>query len=1057
MKRLLSFLLVVTMLLSVVSFSALSATAATDLISETITVDGNIKDTGWDADAWKDVNPDNGYWQNVPLYDDTLSYTYQFRTDGTKLYGAFKVDCELVKGVQGQGTNVRLWLRTNKNATVYTHFYDVNPVALAAKYNTSTTKNSAANIANSSLNAAIVSAGDKTYIEFSVNLAEFGGQNGFEYFVGVSNYVNQNLALFYPPVVNGSYGSTTENLPYSKWYSTAVKVNPADLRLGSISLEQSLRNLAGLEHFDAGYDLVIDAPANYTAGEDVVVKVAVNNIVASGLDGVFFDLCYDNTKLVIANDILEDDFGVLDCVDLTKLPKAWENLSAVASNFRDIEEGEEAVADNDGVINVAAVTPRVNSSSITEDGVLVFEFTFTAKEDADGEVGIWIPCINNKGYKNVATDDGMVIYVGNGDSAVMGSHEHTFALTDGAIKCDCGAVSDYSGLYATDSEFYYAENGVLVSGWKEINGAWHYFDADTLAAVSGDNVKVGGVYFDFDATGKTEGTWVNTLNGKRYYYGPDYYYDGWQEIDGEYYYFSEGNPVTGNNKLPSVEDGQRKWYNFDEDGVCLDTLNGVYELNGKYYYLEDGVGAEKYLIKVDGDYYFAQYDGELVVNTTMYAWISNCDLPAGTYTFGADGKLVGSQATGEIVCVNGMYYYYENGVGVEKGLVKVGNDYYFSQYGGELIVSQRYYAWMTSCDLPAGEQYEFGADGKMLNGIIEKNGKYYYYENGNGLEAGLVKVGNDYYFAGSYDGEVVTNARQYAWLTNCDLPQRHYEFGADGKMLNGIVERDGKYYYYENGNGLEAGLVKVDGDYYFAGSYDGEVVTSTIQYAWMTSCDMPEGRYEFGADGKMLNGIIEKDGKYYYYENGNGVEKGLVCVDGYYYFAQFGGEVVLGQEFYAWMTNCDLPEGKYEFGADGKMLNGIIEKNGELYYYENGKGAEKGLFEYEGGYYFSEYGGKLRTNERFYAWATSCDIPAGTYEFGADGKMLDGIVEKDGKYYYYELGTGVEKGLVYVDGYYYFAQYAGELVVSQSFYVWEANGLLVEATYIFDEFGRIVG
>jgi glucan-binding YG repeat protein len=236
----------------------------------------------------------------------------------------------------------------------------------------------------------------------------------------------------------------------------------------------------------------------------------------------------------------------------------------------------------------------------------------------------------------------------------------------------------------------------------------------------------------------------------------------------------------------------------------------------------------------------------------------------------------------------------------------------------------------------------------------------------------------------------------------------------------------------------------------------GKVITNQVYYAWMTSCDLPERHYEFGADGKMLDGIVEKDGVLYYYENGRGVEKGLVYCDGAYYFSQFMGELVVGTEFYAWMSSCDLPEGKYEFGADGKMLQGIVEKNGGLYYYENGKGVEKGLLEYNGGYYFSEYAGKLRTSESFYAWVSSCDLPAGVYEFGADGKMLDGIVEKNGKYYYYELGNAVEAGLVYIDGYYYFAQYGGELVVSQDFYVYNANGLLVETVYTFDEYGRIV-
>ncbi|MBO5869394.1 MAG: bacterial Ig-like domain-containing protein, partial [Clostridia bacterium] len=168
------------------------------------------------------------------------------------------------------------------------------------------------------------------------------------------------------------------------------------------------------------------------------------------------------------------------------------------------------------------------------------------------------------------------------------SRQHTYVCERGKLVCkDCGEVSDYSGLYENDGVYYCAENGILVNGWQEIDGAWYYFGED-YAALNGE-YKIGGVWFNFDETGKTEGTWANTLYGKRYYYGPSYYENGWKTIKGEDYYFDGGYPVIGINKLD-------KWYNFDETGVCLGTLDGVCEIDGIYYYLEDGIGAEKYLI-----------------------------------------------------------------------------------------------------------------------------------------------------------------------------------------------------------------------------------------------------------------------------------------------------------------------------------------------------------------------------------------------------------------------------------------------------------------------------
>lgn len=180
------------------------------------TIDGDLSE--WGEDDVISVTPENGYWQSVPTTSDTLEYAYKFATDGTKLYGAVAINCALVVGGNGAGTNVRLWLRTNDKATVYTHFYDINADTLKAMKNTSTTANSAAAIANSTLTAEVVSEGDVTYMEFSVDLAEFNGTKGFDYFISVSNKVNENICLFYP-VVPAEGAVRTANLPYSKWYA----------------------------------------------------------------------------------------------------------------------------------------------------------------------------------------------------------------------------------------------------------------------------------------------------------------------------------------------------------------------------------------------------------------------------------------------------------------------------------------------------------------------------------------------------------------------------------------------------------------------------------------------------------------------------------------------------------------------------------------------------------------------------------------------------------------------------------------------------------------------
>ena len=561
----------------------------------------------------------------------------------------------------------------------------------------------------------------------------------------------------------------------------------------------------------------------------------------------------------------------------------------------------------------------------------------------------------------------------------------------------------YTGLFfsASSGKYYFAKAGVLVSGWQTTGNDWYYFDTTTYAAINGKH-KIGGVNYEFEIDGRLKsGVWVNVFTGWRYYYGPDYYRSKWQEIDGEWYYFRSGLRVTGQSIVTAPDNVMiQKWYSFDENGVSQGAITGIVDYEGKLYWCQDGKFAEKGLFKYQGDYYYAQYDGSLIVNKRYYAWKLDpeCDITYGTYDFGADGRILGlgtlAGGVSGIVEKDGVLYYYENGKPTEKGLFKLEGNYYCAQYNGILVTGKAYYVWKLdeSCDLPYGT-YEFGADGKMLNGIVNKGGVLYYYVNGKPTEMGFFKLGDDYYYS-QYDGKLIVGGSYYVWKLNenCDLPYGTYEFGADGKMLQGIVNKNGVLYYYVNGKPTEMGFFKLGNDYYYA-QYDGKLIVNTKYYVW------------------KLN------------------------------------------------ENCDLGYGHYEFGADGKILQGIIDKNGVLYYYENGKPTEKGLFKIGDDYYYAQYDGSLIVNRKYYVWKESeyCDLPTGHYEFDENGKMLQGIVDKDGVLYYYVNGKPTEMGLFMLDGYYYYAQYDGKLIVNRTYYVWKGNDLLFEKDYKFDEFGRIYG
>ena len=209
----------------------------------------------------------------------------------------------------------------------------------------------------------------------------------------------------------------------------------------------------------------------------------------------------------------------------------------------------------------------------------------------------------------------------------------------------------------------------------------------------------------------------------------------------------------------------------------------------------------------------------------------------------------------------------------------------------------------------------------MLDGIVNKNGTLYYYVMGRPKMAGLIEIDGDYYFAGGANGELAVSKVQNVWKANgISLSNPNCEFGADGKMLNGIVERDGKLYYYEMGKTKTAGLIQIDGDYYFAGGANGEITVNKKQYVWQSNGLLPEDNYEFGADGKMLNGFVTRDDGIYYYDTGKYGRVGLNLIDGDYYFVGYYGKLYTNGTYYVWETNGYSICMNYTFDETGKLV-----------------------------------------------------------------------------------------------------------------------------------------
>lgn len=609
---------------------------------------------------------------------------------------------------------------------------------------------------------------------------------------------------------------------------------------------------------------------------------------------------------------------------------------------------------------------------------------------------------------------------------------------------------------------YYYGPSYYRKGWVEIDGNTYYFDNsyryEGYRCVQESNSQ-DYTWYDFGDDGIRRDEVIpdgfyTEKDGSVYYVKDGIALKGLHKIDGDYYYFNyRARAMTGKQYCePSYCDLPVGNYYFGDD---YKALNGIVEKDGTLCYYRNGKAKSAGLVEIDGDLYFAYgSNGEIAVDCEKYVWAGNGILPEANYEFGPDGKMLNG-----LVEKNGVPCYYENGKPKAKGLVEIDGALYFA-YGdnGEIALNGQRYVWAGNGILPEGT-YEFGPDGRMYDGIIEKDGVLYYYENGKPDMAGLVVSNGGYYFVYNAEGMICVNESRYVWQTNGLLPEGTYEFGPDGRMYDGLVNKNGALYYYVTGKPKAAGLVEINGAYYFAYGSNGEVCTGESRYVWQTNGLIPEGTYEFGSDGKLLDGIVNKNGALYYYLNGRPNTAGLIEINGEYYFVNgSNGEVCVNESRYVWQTNGLIPEGTYEFGADGKMLDGIVNKNGVLYYYVTGKPNTAGLIQIDGDYYFvNGANGEVCVNETRYVWAGNGLLPEDEYEFGPDGKMVDGFFERDGVKYYYVNGRPAPVGLNYVDGYYYFVKYDGSLVCNQTYYVWETNGLSIEMNYVFDENGRIIG
>ena len=560
--------------------------------------------------------------------------------------------------------------------------------------------------------------------------------------------------------------------------------------------------------------------------------------------------------------------------------------------------------------------------------------------------------------------------------------------------------------------------------------------------------------------------WLDDANGRTYLADGKKAAPGWKQIDGAWYYFDESSYVVKglSGEIPA-QDGSAATgrYLFDENtGSFKSDHTGPINDGSAIYWVENGkvnvnAGLQRYSNNGTIEYYYFITQSDIDTPDSYYVenfngysaadigkavtnkgigdahrfWLSKGKSNPGWipdyawYVIGEDGIFThDADTTKNGICLDesGVKYYYVDGVKSGMGLFydQATAAYYYASMTTGVIVCNRSY-WVTKTnDLMAQGSYDFDADGKMMRTVIDnkftgidKSGDtWYYYVNGAKTYAGLIMIGGEYYYVKT-DCSVVRGQTYYISKTNGLKPAGSYEFNADGTMVvkdyNGIVSENGSMYYYVNGVKTYAGLIVIDGSYYYVKT-DGEVVHGKAYRITKTNGLLDADIYTFDDDGKLVgktpsttpepvdpdtkNGIVKENGSMYYYVNGVKTYAGLIVIDGSYYYVNSNCEVIHGRSYRISRTNGLKPAGTYDFDADGRMSvpdankNGIVKEGDIWYYYVDGAKTYAGLIKIDDSYYYVKSNCEVVHDRTYYISKTNGLMPAGTYTFGADGKMV---------------------------------------------------------------------
>ncbi len=306
-------------------------------------------------------------------------------------------------------------------------------------------------------------------------------------------------------------------------------------------------------------------------------------------------------------------------------------------------------------------------------------------------------------------------------------------------------------VVTSDGKMHYRwGNGWLMRKWVEVDGKWYYttYDKVGLGYFATDILNtpvIGDIDTYYYHVFGDDCSWDSDYNGLYTDKNGNIYLienglalkdPGLVKIGDDYYYFDEWSRgfrntnrwITKTNGL--LPEGIYKFGNdgkiiFPEPTVYPDGLNWI---DGQlYYYLGNELQKNVGLIEIDGAYYYFRTYGKFNAMLSGQKWITASEANGlvegeAMYKFGADGKMIVPEP---VVYPDGLnwidgklYYYLNNELQKNVGLIEIDGDYYYFRTYGDHSAMLSGQKWITASEangLVAGEaMYKFDAEGKLI-------------------------------------------------------------------------------------------------------------------------------------------------------------------------------------------------------------------------------------------------------------------------------------------------------------------------------------------------------